>query len=1085
MIFGVTEPNQTGVDKMKNLKRWLLAGASMCMLHAAPAIAQDEAEGVDVSALALEEIVVTARKREESLMDVPVSTSVLNDALIEDANITTLYDLYEMVPGLHFDEEQDRLAALPSIRGIQANDIAPNRTKVTSFVDGIPVLGSAGSIGFFGFQQVEVYRGPQSAAFGRSTFGGAVNYVTANPGDTFEGNVGINYNDFGTRTANVSVGGPILENLGFLLNYSHEDSTTPEIWHANGNYGYRDDLIYNGGPVETNVDQADGTEFGARTGGNLSGKLVFEPDDTLRLAMTFTSLETHDQRAPVMFLDQPERDACFEDSGVFVDAGMMAPWLLGEIDCDWDNARDLYSQHDVEHWLNVNPANMDHLVEDALNDMGFAMGMAIRLPVAGPFTMDDGTVLSIEEQILLMAKAYSIPEGERGTKSARDRIAFQADKLLTNGSAVQFSYMQSDETFQRANATGFYYYDPDNFGIVDDGVPNTFDMNANGANIQWEGPVNRWRIYSGMGAPRLPNPSFGDIEEQYAELRWVSPAENRLSWVLGASFYQYDYLEERWNSSPAAMGMEPIAGTAQFNGIIDEFMQLSGFGLTGDPYAADHPQNEIIGEQAQNSAVFFNAGYDITDRLTFSVEGRSANDVVGATNVSTGISEEVTTRSFVPRVSLTYNPNENTSYYFQWAQGVNPAGINVGVLTGNTLDILRNGVPYGLTPYNRAAAETDLINNDTGEAVPDGTSDAFDNTAEPLGVWYTDGTQTTRLPGETYWTEYTYDDFIAYKEEQITQLEFGFKGNALNGRLTYAGAVYWIDWADQIQNGAIDLDSPCSENPLAGDTDPIPGPCVVDGMEYMYVNASAGANVATSLNFGDVENQGRGKSKATSASTRTGIFGRRPASCRAGTTNSATSPCSTRSTSPSWTGPIPLASPAPGTGPTTCPPWASTCVAPEKATRSPALATSPMATRSPISPRSAIPSVPITAMDFGNLRYSARLDIRHEGKQYDNSANFNWYPAATTANLNLSVRGAAWSATLYVSNLTDEDSPRNVFGFPDDVSQMGLLDYVTNPNTPMTGYLGETWTYLDLARDSFQFRPRNPRSVGVRANYRF
>ena len=218
--------------------------------------------------------------------------------------------------------------------------------------------------------------------------------MTANPGDTIEGNVGLNYNDFGTRTANVSVGGPIMENLGFLLNYSHEDSTTPEIWHARGDYGYK---VLEG--VETNIDQADGTEFGARTGGNLSGKLVFEPDDTLRLAMTFTSLETHDQRAPVMFLTQAERDACFEGNGVFVDAGMMAPWLLGEMECNWDNARDLYSQHDIEHWLRVNPLNLQHLVEDALNDMGFGgmPAMPIPLPVAGPFTLDDGTVLSIEE----------------------------------------------------------------------------------------------------------------------------------------------------------------------------------------------------------------------------------------------------------------------------------------------------------------------------------------------------------------------------------------------------------------------------------------------------------------------------------------------------------------------------------------------------------------------------------------------------------------------------------------------------------------------------------------------------------------
>lgn len=1054
---------------MKNLNKLVLASTSVCMLHMVPSIAQDEDEAIPQ----LEEIVVTARKREESLMDVPVSTSVFSNTLIEDAGIETLYDLYEMVPGLHFDEEEDRLAALPSIRGIQANDVAPNRTKVTSFVDGIPVLGSAGSIGFFGFQQVEVYRGPQSAAFGRSTFGGAVNYVTANPGDTIEGNVGLNYNDFGTRTANVSVGGPIMENLGFLLNYSHEDSTTPEIWHARGDYGYQ---VLEG--VETNVDQADGTEFGARTGGNLSGKLVFEPDDTLRLAMTFTSLETHDQRAPVMFLTQAERDACFEGNGVFVDAGMMAPWLLGEMECNWDNARDLYSQHDIEHWLNVNPLNLQHLVDDALNDMGFDMGMAVPLPVAGPFTLDDGTVLSIEEQILMMARAYSIPEDERGTKSARDRITFQADKLFANGSAVQFSYMQSDETFQRANATGFYYYDPDNFGIYDDGIVNSFDMFSDGANIQWEGDDLGWRILSGMGAPRVPSPSFGDIEEQYAELRWVSPAEDRLRWVVGASFYDYDYLEERWGGP--GMGVEFLAAAAQFNGIVDEFMQLSGFAAAGVPFA---PDNEIIGEQAQNSAVFFNAAYDITDRWTFSVEGRSANDIVGATNETTGLSEEVTTRSFVPRVSLTYNPNDNTSYYFQWAQGVNPAGINVGVLSANTLAILENGVPNGLVPYDRAAAVTDEIDNTTGEPVPDGTSDAWDNSVDP-GVWYTDGSQTTRIPGQTYLSEFTRDDFTSYKEEQITQMEVGFKGNALGGRLTYAGAVYWIDWADQIQNGSIDLDSPCSDNGLAGDTDPIPAPCTVNGMEYMWVNSADGGTVATNLNFGDVKIRGaeiEGNFRITQnwdvraqASLMQGEYDQ---FCDIGLFNAidfteldGVNPLGVTGAGqqPDYMSALGLNVRRPGEGDT----LTSTCYITDGNT----IADQPEISYS-ISPT--------FSTDFGNLRYSARLDVRHEGKQYDNSANFNWYPAATTANLNLSVRGAAWSATLYVTNLTDEDSPRNVFGFPDDVSQMGLLDFVTAPTTPMTGYLGETWTYQDLARDSFQFRPRNPRSIGLRASYRF
>jgi|GEM_PF-732566 outer membrane receptor protein involved in Fe transport len=1069
---------------MKNLKLLVsISSALLCLFGVTPSFAQTDND------IRLDEIVITGRNRDETLQDIPVSTSVISETLLEDAGITTLHDLFEMVPGLHFDEEEDRLAALPSIRGVQANDTAPNRTKVTSFIDGIPVLGSAGSIGFNGFQQVEVYRGPQSAAFGRSTFAGAINYVTRDPGDDFEGSVGINVSDFGTKTANISIGGPITDTLGFLLNYTKEDSSSPDEWHATGDAGYQEV-----GGVAHNIDQSDGTEFGARSGDNVSGKLVFQPDDTLKFSMTFNHVETHDQRAPVMFLDQDERDACFEGSGVFVNAGMMAPWLIGELDCDWDNARELYSQHDIEHYLNVNPLNLDHLVNLATNGLG-DMGMA---DPAGPYTLEDGTVLSVEEQILLMAKAFSVPEKDRGTLSERDRFTFQVDKLLDNGSAVQFSYMQSDETFQRANATGFYYYDPDNFSAYSgvtfdpltdtavgafDGVTNTFDMFSDGANIEWQGSATNlsdWRINSGMGAPRIPNPSFGEIEEQYAELRWVSPAEDRLRYVVGASYYDYEFLEERYG---AAMGVEPLAGTAQFHGadVVDQYMQISGFRALGVEYG---PDDEIIGEQAENMAAYFNAGYDITDQLTFSVEGRYSSDKVGATNEGTGISEEVTTKSFVPRVSLSYDLNENTSYYLQWANGINPAGINVGVLSADTIEILENGIPNGLIPYDATIATTDDFNNTTGLAGSDDVSDAYDAIT---GVWYTDGTQTTPLAGSDFSTGFNRSDFTSYKEEEISQLEFGFKGNLLDGRLTYSGALYSIKWKDQIQNGSIELDSPCADNGNAGDPDPIIGPCSADGIDYLYVGGSDGSDPELALNFGDVKIKGA-EIEANYRITDNWDL-RAQASIMKGeydefcdislfndinltelTTDFDPDPADLPAARPTrdYLGALGLTIREPGEGET----LTSTCYI----TNGNTLANQPEISWS---------LSPSFSTDISNMRFNARLDVRHEGKQYDNSGNFNWYPAATTANLNLTLSGDAWSTTFYVNNLTDENSPRNVFGAPDDTAQQGSIDFVTAPGTQLTGYLGEQWTHLNLARDSYQFRPRSPRSVGLRASYRF
>ena len=141
--------------------------------------------------------------------------------------------------------------------------------------------------------------------------------------------------------------------------------------------------------------------------------------------------------------------------------------------------------------------------------------------------------------------------------------------------------------------------------------------------------------------------------------------------------------------------------------------------------------------------------------------------------------------------TLTYNMSENSNIYLQLAQGINPAGINVGVLSADTLAILGMGIPNGLISYDAAVAMTDDFDNATGAPGPDDISDAY---ASNTGVWYTDGSQGTVLAGQTYQTEYTRDAFTSYKEEEITQLELGFKGNAFNGRLTYAGAIYWIDW---------------------------------------------------------------------------------------------------------------------------------------------------------------------------------------------------------------------------------------------------------------------------------------------------
>lgn len=160
--------------------------AAITSLFAAAALGQaptEDAGPQETSALpTLEEIVVTARKREENLLEVPVSISVFSGNLIDEAGIVEPRDFFELSPGLDFDVEHDRIGSQPAVRGVQSNNAATTRQKVTSFIDGLPMIGAAGSVGFAGIERIEVFRGPQSAAFGRATFAGAINYVTPGPG---------------------------------------------------------------------------------------------------------------------------------------------------------------------------------------------------------------------------------------------------------------------------------------------------------------------------------------------------------------------------------------------------------------------------------------------------------------------------------------------------------------------------------------------------------------------------------------------------------------------------------------------------------------------------------------------------------------------------------------------------------------------------------------------------------------------------------------------------------------------------------------------------------------------------------------
>jgi iron complex outermembrane recepter protein len=211
------------------IKRNLMLGTCgltslVLALTAVPAFAQG-ANAPDEAADDLsDEIVVTARKREEKLQDVPIAISVLSAESIDQKGVTGPGGVANLTPGLTFDVGLVPSDTRISIRGLQATRGRPNVAILIDGVDsssenfGVAGGGILANLRLVDVERIEVVKGPQTVLYGRSAFAGAINYVSKRPGDTFEGSLDAMGGGFGTYEIKGAVGGPIGEGLGARIN---------------------------------------------------------------------------------------------------------------------------------------------------------------------------------------------------------------------------------------------------------------------------------------------------------------------------------------------------------------------------------------------------------------------------------------------------------------------------------------------------------------------------------------------------------------------------------------------------------------------------------------------------------------------------------------------------------------------------------------------------------------------------------------------------------------------------------------------------------------------------------------------------
>jgi iron complex outermembrane receptor protein len=239
--------------------------------------------------------------------------------------------------------------------------------------------------------------------------------------------------------------------------------------------------------------------------------------------------------------------------------------------------------------------------------------------------------------------------------------------------------------------------------------------------------------------------------EDYAEVRWVSPSDNRFRYMLSAAYYAYDYRIEVFSNWGAR-----------------EYDLTHPDGTPISPL-----RNIVIGQGMTNVGAAFGLQYDLSDRTTLSFEGRFQNDENCGEDaqVEGKLCQEAD--SFAPRLAFNTAITDNHNVYGQISRGTNPGGVNLAYIDPNivySLQVARGDIPV---PYDVGAVNEGVTYNGEGGNPP------------PL-------------------VDYMADDWKYYVEEELTNFEIGAKGVYGSGQGRYEVALFYMDWNDVLDRRTLD-----------------------------------------------------------------------------------------------------------------------------------------------------------------------------------------------------------------------------------------------------------------------------------------
>src|SRR5690606_6571101 len=248
-----------------HLQRRSIATSVAVAVVAIPAVADAQ----------LEEIVVTAERRETSLQQTPISVAAFSAETIESKGIETMEDIATFTPNLDIKGSRGTGNTSPTyqIRGLSGGGGATGERAAALYVDGVFVPRTTGPfMSMLDVERIEVLRGPQGTLFGRNSTGGAIRVFTRQPGPEPEASVALGLGNFDRQEINAMVNVPLGDTV-FL--------------RVQGGY------FEQGGDVRRGTQNLGGSED---TIGRL--QLAFEPHDSLSVRFSDSSSEAESDGNP-------------------------------------------------------------------------------------------------------------------------------------------------------------------------------------------------------------------------------------------------------------------------------------------------------------------------------------------------------------------------------------------------------------------------------------------------------------------------------------------------------------------------------------------------------------------------------------------------------------------------------------------------------------------------------------------------------------------------------------------------------------------------------------------------------------------